>query len=102
MSDYRDCPVCWDDDTTVCPEHMTPNALFHWLRDDAWEERAFGGLASDDLFAEAVSWGAGWMAALIGMGEAIRRGRFCVLCGRPMTYLPGWGDDLCGTCAREM
>ena len=32
-------------------------------------------------WVDGVEWGAGWMAAIIGMGQAIRQGRLCVICG---------------------
>lgn len=47
-------------------------------------------------FIEGVLWGAGWMAAIIGMGQAIRLGRFCLLCDR--SWGGNYGPDVCRYC----
>lgn len=52
-------------------------------------------------FADGAEWGAGWAFAIVGMAQAIREGRFCATCDKPLGYVPGWGRDICGACARQ-
>ncbi len=49
-----------------------------------------------EAYARGAEWGAGWMVAVIGMGQAIRAGRFCLVCERP--WPKGLGPDVCRYC----
>ncbi len=56
-------------------------------------------IASPSSFARGAEWGAMWLAALIGMGQAIRDRRFCYRCDAALdVYERSRGYGYCLDC----
>jgi hypothetical protein len=87
--------TCFDCNTqTHCPWHGD-------LDEIAWDEferriGCVGAYREVEAFAEGVEWGAGWMAAIIAMAEAIRARQPCSLC----VGEDGWVDEERRLCMR--
>lgn len=59
-------------------------------------QNAVAGIDCADAFAHGADWGAGWLAAIIGMGVAIRERYECYFCPNTAT-IPG-KKPMCRSC----